>query len=78
MILLLCVTSACICVGVTVAALANLPLYWGFLAGWLGPSVVIVIVMLPRVILSGITIVAQRRKDKTIVFPWHEQRGSEG
>jgi len=49
-ILLLLINVFCICVGVGIAALASYPLYLGLLAGWLCPSVMLMLVMLPYIV----------------------------
>jgi len=51
MILALLTTFACMCVGMSAAWLIGYPLYYGLLAGWLCPSVVIIAVLLPRVMM---------------------------
>ena len=50
MIFLLLTQVVCICVGAGMTAVVNLPLYWGLLAGWLGPSALLMLVLLPNIL----------------------------
>jgi hypothetical protein len=68
--LLLLINVVCIGMGVGVAALASYPLYWGVLAGWLCPSVVLMLVMLPYIVIDK----THRHRRNPSVVPWHEQR----
>ena len=74
MILLSLITISCICVGVGVAALASYPLYWGLLAGWLCPSVVIMLMVPPYLVIDRIVTEVRRHRDNAPVVPWREQR----
>ena len=70
MILLLLINIVCICVGVGVAALASYPLYLGLLAGWLCPSVVLMLVMLSSIVMDK----AHCHRHYPSVAAWREQR----
>ena len=70
MILLLLMNVICICVGVGVAALANFPLYLGLLAGWLCPSVVLMLVMLSYIVMDK----THNHRRNPSVIAWREQR----
>ena len=70
MILLLLMNVVCIGVGVGVAALASYPLYWGLLAGWLCPSVVLMLVMLPYIVIAK----THRHRRHPSVVRWREPR----
>jgi TRAP-type uncharacterized transport system fused permease subunit len=74
LILLSLITISCICVGVGVAALASYPLYWGLLAGWLCPSVVVMLVMPSYLVIDRIVTEVRRHRDTPPVVPWREQR----
>ena len=52
MLICLLVTLASICIGVIVAALTGYPIYQGFLAGWLCPSVILMMVMAPKIVVA--------------------------
>jgi hypothetical protein len=69
-ILLLLINVVCICVGGGIAALASYPLYWGILAGWLCPSVVLMLVMLPYIAIGKV----HRHRRHPSVVAWREQR----
>jgi hypothetical protein len=69
-ILLLLINVVCIGVGVGIAALASYPLYWGLLAGWLCPSVMLMLVMLPYIVIDK----AHRHRHHPSVVPWREHR----
>ena len=69
MILLLLINVVCICVGVGVAALASFPLYLGLLVGWLCPSVVLMLVMLPYIVRDKM----HHRRNPPSFVPWHKQ-----
>jgi hypothetical protein len=69
-ILLLLMNVVCIGVGVGVAALASYPLYWGLLAGWLCPSVVLMLVMLPYIVIDK----THRHRRHPSVVRWREHR----
>lgn len=45
----------CICIGGSAAVLIGYPLYWGFLAGWLGLPSVIVMLMGPCIVRDKMT-----------------------
>ena len=68
--LLLLMNVICIGVGVGIAALASYPLYWGLLAGWLCPSVVLMLVMLPYIVIDK----AHRHRRHPAVVRWREHR----
>ena len=74
MILLLLINLVCICVGVGAAALASHPLYLGLLAGWLFPSVVLVLVMLPYLLMDK----THRHRRTLPVGRWQAQRDLKG
>jgi hypothetical protein len=74
MILLSLMTISCICVGMGIAALASYPLYWGLLAGWLCPSVVIILVVPSYMVIGKIVTEVRRHRDNAPVIPWREQR----
>jgi hypothetical protein len=74
MILLSWITISYICVGMGIAALAGYPLYWGLLAGWLCPSVAIMLVVPSYMVISRIVTEVRRHRDKAPVIPWREQR----
>jgi hypothetical protein len=62
MILSLYFTLVCIGIGMMAAHLASYPLYWGLLAGWLFPSIVLMIIFLPYVAMRRIK---QTRRQKS-------------
>lgn len=70
MILLLLINVVCICMGVGIAALTSYPLYWGLLAGWLCPSVVLMLVMLPYIVIDK----ACRHRHNPSVVAWRKHR----
>ena len=74
MILLSLITISCICVGVGVAALASFPLYWGLLAGWLYPSVVLMLVIPSYIVIDRIITEGRRHRDNPFVVSWRERR----
>jgi len=67
-ILLLLINVVCICVGLGVVALAGFPLYLGLLAGWLCPSVLLMLVMLPYLVMDK----AHRHRHNPSVVAWRE------
>jgi hypothetical protein len=70
LILFSLITIVCICLGVGVAALASYPLYWGLLAGWLCPSVAIMLVMLSYIAIDRIAMEVHRHRNHPSVAPW--------
>jgi hypothetical protein len=68
MILLLLINVICIGVGVGVTALADYPLYLGLLAGWLTPSVVLMLVMLSYIVTDP----SHRRRNNHLIVVWGE------
>ena len=67
-LLLLILTSVfSICVGVGVAALTNYPLYWGLLAGWLCPSVVLMLMMSSYIVKDRLDMEAHRYRHDPLV-----------
>jgi hypothetical protein len=61
-----------ICVGVGVTALGNYPLYWGLLAGWLCPSVVLMLVMSSYILKDRSGMQTHRYRNNPPVPPGRE------
>jgi len=60
--------------GAGVAALASCPLYWGLLAGWLCPSVVLMLVMLPYIAINKMDMEAHHHRYNPAGAMWYKQR----
>ena len=52
MLIYLFITVASICAGVITSALTGYPLYQGFLAGWLFPTMLVMAIMLPKIVMG--------------------------
>jgi hypothetical protein len=74
MILWFFISIVCICAGMGGASLAGYPLYWGLLAGWVCPAVVLMLVLLPGVVIGKIGMEVRRRRENPPLIPWREHR----
>jgi hypothetical protein len=73
LILLSLINVVCICVAVGVAALTSYPLYWGLLAGWLCPSVVLMLMILSYIVIDRLAMEAHHHRNHPSVVPGREQ-----